>query len=78
MALPKKPNQWGYLGFFFLKTSSIPSFPNGQIIAAIYLSIYLSIIFYYIIKTVLKEDTMFAVGARNSHINQRKRKGESK
>jgi hypothetical protein len=32
----------------------------------------------YIIKTALKRGTTFAVGARNSHINRRKRKEESK
>lgn len=35
-------------------------------------------IIYYIIKTGLKECTMFVVGAKNFHINQRKRKEESK
>ena len=32
----------------------------------------------YIIKTTLKGGTTFAVEARNSHINRRKRKEESK
>jgi hypothetical protein len=41
---------------------------------SIYLSIYLSII----IKTARNEDTTFAVGARKSYINRRKRKEESK
>ena len=43
---------------------------NAPMSQSIYLSIYLSI--YYIIKTALKEGTMFAVETRNYHINRRK------